>query len=160
TVGRRRIPLSIVRAGEHFEIDDVRIEVLWPPPASVTPVTSSNNDSVVLRLVYGSASVLLAGDIEQAAEESLVASQTDLRADILKVPPHGSKTSSSEAFINSVNPRVAWILVGERSRFCHPHVAVVNRYVAKGIRILQTGVSGTVTVELNGESYEVKTYRK
>lgn len=159
TVGRRRIPLSIVRAGEHFEIDDVRIEVLWPPPASVTPVTSSNNDSVVLRLVYGSASVLLAGDIEQSAEESLVASQTDLRADILKVPHHGSKTSSTDAFINSVNPKYAVISVGERSRFGHPHATVVSRYVAKGIRILQTGICGTVTVSIDPETFDIETYR-
>ena len=160
TIGRRRIPLSIVSAGERFEIDDVRIEVLWPPPAYATPVTSSNNDSVVLRLVYGSASVLLAGDIEQAAEESLVASQMDISADILKVPHHGSKTSSSEAFINSVNPKYAVISVGERSRFGHPHAAVVNRYASRGVRILKTGVTGTVTVELDGETYDVRTYRE
>ena len=159
TAGRRGIPLSTVRAGEHFEIDDVRVEVLWPPPAYVTPVTSSNNDSVVLRLVYGSVSVLLAGDIEQAAEESLVASQTDLRADILKVPHHGSKTSSTEAFISSVNPKYAVISVGERSRFGHPHAVVVNRYLSKGIRILQTGVTGTVTVTIDPKTFDIETYR-
>jgi competence protein ComEC len=160
TVRRGGIPLSVVSAGERFDIDGVRVEVLWPAPSYVTPVTSSNNDSVVLRLVYGSTSILLAGDIEQAAEESLVESRMDLHADILKVPHHGSKTSSTEAFIDSVNPKYAVISVGERSRFGHPHAAVVNRYVARGVRILKTGVTGTVSVEADGETYEVKTYRK
>jgi competence protein ComEC len=160
TVRRNRIPVSMVQAGERFDIDGVTVEVMWPPPASGTPVTSGNNDSVVLRLAYGPVSVLLTGDIEQAAEESLVASHADLRADILKVPHHGSKTSSSEAFINAVNPKYAVISVGERSRFGHPHASVVNRYVASGVRILQTGVSGTVTVEIDRDTYRVKTYRK
>jgi competence protein ComEC len=160
TVSRKGIPLSAVNAGDRFEIDGVGIEVLWPPPASSTPVTSSNNDSVVLRLVYGSTSVLLAGDIERAAEESLLASREDLHADVLKVPHHGSKTSSIESFIDAVNPKYAVISVGERSRFGHPHAVVVNRYVARGVRILQTGVSGTVTVDLDGETLDVKTYRR
>jgi competence protein ComEC len=159
-VGRRSIPLSSVTAGERFEIDGVSIEVLWPRPSYVKPVTSSNNDSVVLRLVYGSVSILLAGDIEQAAEEALVTSRADLRADILKVPHHGSKTSSTEAFIDSVNPKYAVISVGERSRFGHPHAAVVSRYAGRGVRILKTGLTGTVTVEIDGETYDVKTYRK
>jgi competence protein ComEC len=160
TVRGRGIQLSAVNAGEQFEIDGVKVEVLWPPHANSTPVTSGNNDSVVLRLVYGSASVLLAGDIEQEAEESLLASREDLRADILKVPHHGSKTSSTDRFIDSVNPKYAVISVGERSRFGHPHSVVVNRYLAKGVQILQTGVSGTVTAESDGETFSVKTYRK
>ena len=160
TVTRKGIPLSLVNAGERFEIDGVGIEVLWPPPASSTPVTSSNNDSVVLRLVYGSTSVLLAGDIEQTAEELLLTSGADLHADVLKVPHHGSKTSSIESFIDAVNPKYAVISVGERSRFGHPHAVVVNRYLGRGVRILQTGITGTITFDLDGETLEVKTYRR
>ena len=155
------IRLSAVTAGERFEIDGVSIEVLWPsPPAYGVQVTSGNNDSVVLRLVSGSVSILLAGDIEQAAEDSLVASGADLRADILKVPHHGSRTSSTEAFINAVNPEYAVISVGERSRFGHPHPAVVQRYLARGVKLLQTGRDGMVTVETDGSSFDVRTYRK
>jgi competence protein ComEC len=160
TVSRNGIPLSVVNAGDRFEIDGIGIEVLWPPPASSTPVTSNNNDSVVLRLVYGSTSVLLAGDIEQTAEELLLASHADLHADVLKVPHHGSKTSSIESFIDAVDPKYAVISVGERSRFGHPHAVVVNRYLSRGVRILQTGLNGTVTFDLDGEALDVKTYRR
>ena len=157
---RRQAPLSAVSGGEHFEIDGVRVEVLWPPKASGAAVTSGNDDSVVLRLVYGSVSMLFAGDIERAAEASLVASGVDLRADLLKVPHHGSRTSSTEAFVNAVNPRYAVISVGERSRFGHPHAAVVERYRARNTRLLQTGRQGTVTAATDGVAMEVSTYRK
>jgi competence protein ComEC len=157
---QRRVPLSAVSAGERFEIDGVMIEVLWPPAAYGAPVTSGNNDSVVLRLVYGSVSILLSGDIERAAEDSLVASGVDLRADLLKAPHHGSRTSSTEAFLAAVNPRYAVISVGERSRFGHPHPAVVNRYLARNVKLYQTGRDGMVTIESDGSTLDIRTYKK
>jgi competence protein ComEC len=157
---QRHAPISVVNAGEVFEIDSVRVEVLWPPRAYGAAATSDNNDSVVLRLVYGSVSILLVGDIEQAAEDSLVASGGDLRADLLKVPHHGSRTSSTEGFINAVNPRYAVISVGERSRFGHPHSDVVKRYLRRDVKVLQTGRDGMVTVQTDGESVDVETYKR
>ncbi len=159
-LNRHRKPLASVSTGEQFEVDGVRIEVLWPPAASTPPVTSGNNDSVVLRLVYGYVSILLAGDIEQTAEDSIVTSGVDVRADLLKVPHHGSRTSSTEAFINAVNPRYAVISVGERSRFGHPHAVVVKRYLAADVRLLQTGHDGMVTAKTDGTSISVETYRR
>ena len=158
TIQRHRIPLAEVAEGEKFEIEGVSIEALWPP-RPVGPVTSGNNDSVVLRLVYGSVAVMLAGDIERAGEETLVKSGEDLRADVLKVPHHGSKTSSTAAFIDAVGPRCAVISVGERSRFGHPNAEVVSRYVARGIQLFQTGRDGTITVETDGTTLSVSTYR-
>jgi competence protein ComEC len=160
SAGRHGIPVSTVERGEHFEIDGVGIDVLWPMKPTQFPVTSGNDDSVVLRLVYGSVSILLAGDIEQSAEDSLVASGAVLNADVLKVPHHGSKTSSTEAFIDAVNPKYAVISVGERSRFGHPHRAVVNRYLERGIKLLQTGRDGMVTVKTDGRGLEVRTFRE
>ena len=157
---QRQVPLSAVTAGERFEIDGVGIEILWPPRASTSPVTSGNNDSIVLRLRYGLVSIILAGDIEQLAEESLVSLGADLRADLLKVPHHGSRTSSTERFLDAVNPRYAVISVGERSRFGHPHPAVVNRHLARGVRVLQTGRDGMVTAETDGSFLEVDTFRR
>jgi competence protein ComEC len=159
-VARRKVPLSILKTGEHFEIDGVGIDVLWPPPAQGLPVTSGNDDSIVLRLVYGSNSILLAGDIERNAEDSLVASGVNLKADVLKVPHHGSRTSSTEAFVDAVNPGYAVISVGERSRFGHPHASVIERYKARGVKLLQTGRDGMVTVETEGSSLRVETFRR
>ncbi|HKP85750.1 MAG TPA: ComEC/Rec2 family competence protein, partial [Blastocatellia bacterium] len=154
-----KITLSAVSAGERFELEGVTVEVLWPPRSSGEPVTSGNDDSVTVRLVYGSVAILLAGDIEQGAEESLVASGVDLRADVLKVPHHGSKTSSTDAFLDKVRPRCAVISVGERSRFGHPHAVVVNRYLERGVRLFQTGRDGMVTAETDGTTLDVVTYR-
>ncbi|HSF24210.1 MAG TPA: ComEC/Rec2 family competence protein, partial [Blastocatellia bacterium] len=160
TVERRGVSLATVNAGDRFEVDGVRVEVLWPPRPSQAPVTSGNNDSVVLRLVYGSIAVLLTGDIEQAAEKALVESGVNLRADVLKVPHHGSKTSSSEAFIDAVRPGYAVISVGERSRFGHPHPSVVKSYVERGINLFQTGRDGTVTMQTDGRSVGITSFRK
>ena len=159
-VERRGVSIWTVTKGEHFEIDGVGIDVLWPLKQTGATATSGNDDSVVLRLAYGSVSFLLAGDIEQSAEESLVASGADLRADVLKVPHHGSRTSSTEAFINAVNPKCAVISVGERSRFGHPHPAVVNRYLERGIKLFQTGRDGMVTIRTDGATLDLQTYRR
>jgi competence protein ComEC len=153
---RAGIPLRRVAAGDRYEIEGVVIDVLWPPASTGT--LSENDSSVVLRLTHGSVSVLLAGDIEQAAEEALVASGADLRADILKIPHHGSKTSSSEAFIDRVRPSYGVISVGERSRFGHPADAVINRYLARQVKLFQTGRDGMITVESDGASLKVRSY--
>ena len=158
-IARRRVPVAEVSAGESFELEGIRIDVLWPPRPSHLPATSGNNDSIVLRLVFGSIAILLAGDIEQPAEEDLVRSGIDMRADVLKVPHHGSKTSSTVAFIDAVNPSYAVFSVGERSRFGHPSPEVVERYVARGTRVLQTGRNGTITFETDGATVGVTTYR-
>jgi competence protein ComEC len=159
-VERRRVNLFTLKAGEHFDIDGVGIDVLWPPPAQGSPVTSGNDDSIVLRLVYGSISILLAGDIERNAEDSLIASGVNLQTDVLKVPHHGSRTSSTEAFVDAANPRYAVISVGERSRFGHPHATVIERYTAHGVKLLQTGRDGMVTVETEGTAVSIASFRR
>jgi competence protein ComEC len=158
TIVQRGIAGAAISAGDRFEIEGVMVEVLWPQNQNGIEGESGNNDSIVLRLVYGSVSILLAGDIERAAEDQLVRSAL-LRADVLKVPHHGSSSSSTEAFIDAVSPRLAVISVGERSRFGHPHKTVVDRYLARGIRLLQTGRDGCVTVETDGTSIDVRTFR-
>jgi competence protein ComEC len=157
---RRNIALGSLSAGERFDIEGVTVEVLWPPPDSGPYATSGNNDSVVLRLVYGSVAILLAGDIEQEAERALVESSADLRADVLKVAHHGSKTSSTEGFIDRVRPRCVVISAGERSRFGHPHAVVTGRYLSRGVTPLQTGRDGTITVETDGAAVAANVFRE
>jgi competence protein ComEC len=158
-VGRRGVRVGMVGAGYKFEIQGVAVEVLWPPSARSQVATSGNDDSVVLRLSYGAVSALLAGDIEGPAEAALVGSGEALRADVLKVPHHGSRTSSSAPFIDAVRPLAAVISVGERSRFGHPHADVLERYLARGVELYQTGRDGMVTVETNGAVVDLRTYK-
>ncbi|HKV41962.1 MAG TPA: ComEC/Rec2 family competence protein [Blastocatellia bacterium] len=156
----QHVPIESVTEGNQFYIDGVKVEVLWPAlPAPGEVVTSVNNDSVVLRLTYGSVSFVLAGDAEQPAEDAMIASGAGLQAQVLKVGHHGSRTSSSEEFIDAVKPKYAIISVGERSRFGHPHKEVVDRYLAHGINLLETGRDGTITAVTDGTHLTIATYR-
>jgi competence protein ComEC len=157
---RRRVRVGLVSAFEKFELEGVAIEVLWPPRPSEIEQTSGNNDSIVLRFTYGSHSLLLTGDIEQWVEEVLVNSGANLQAVVLKVPHHGSRTSSSQKLLDAVRPSYAIISAGERNRFGHPHKDVVERYLANGARVFQTGRDGMVAVETDGTRLEVKSHGK
>src|SRR6185295_9032542 len=142
-----------IEAGDVIHFGDVTVSVLWPLSGSEK---SENNDSVVLGIQYGERTILLTGDIEQAAERSLVASQQQLHADVIKVPHHGSKTSSTEAFVAATSPPIAIISVGRTSRFGHPHKEVVERWKSSGTTVLTTGNSGTITVTTDGHELTIK----
>ena len=144
-----------IQAGDVIRFGEVEINVLWPPNGGET---STNNDSVALRIQFGERSILLTGDIEQAAERSLLASQQQLRADVVKVPHHGSKTSSTEGFVLATKPQLAIISVGRNSRFGHPHKEVVDRWKANGATVLTTGDYGTITIITNGRDLNLKTF--
>ncbi len=156
---KQKTPMAMLNAGERFELEGVAIEVLWPMPANQIALKSSNNNSIVLRLSYGANSILFTGDIEKEGEALLIKSGIGLGSEVLKIPHHGSKTSSTEAFLDAVKPRLAIISVGERSRFGHPHAVVVERYQKRGIDLLQTGRDGMITVQSDGVTLEVSRYR-
>ncbi|HEU4836294.1 MAG TPA: DNA internalization-related competence protein ComEC/Rec2 [Pyrinomonadaceae bacterium] len=144
-----------IEAGDVIRFGDVAVSVLWPPAGGEK---STNNDSIVLRLQYGERSILLTGDIEQAAERALLTSNSPLHADVIKVPHHGSKTSSTEAFVVATKPQFAIISVGRSSRFGHPHKEVVERWQSKGATVLTTGNSGTITIVSDGHNLSLKTF--
>jgi competence protein ComEC len=144
-----------IQAGDVIRFGEVEVDVLWPP---VGGNSSTNNDSIVLRIQFGGRSILLTGDIEQAAERSLLASQQQLRADVVKVPHHGSKTSSTEGFVLAAKPTLAIISVGRNSRFGHPHKEVVERWQSNGATVLTTGEYGTITITSDGHDLSLKTF--
>ena len=144
--------LEEIHAGDVIRFGEVEMKVLWPPPG----IESNNDDSVVLKLQFGQRSILLTGDIEKKAEHQLLAS--DLRSDVVKVPHHGSKSSSTDAFITSTNPRFAIISVGQDSMFGHPHAEVVRRWANSGAEVLTTGKSGTITVTTDGTDLQLKKF--
>ena len=154
TIAETRTHLEIIHAGDVIRFGEVEVTVLWPPPDGMG---SDNNDSVVLRLRFGERSILLTGDIEKAAEQSLLTS-TQLKTDVVKVPHHGSKTSSTADFVHATKPAFAIISVGRNSMFGHPHKDVVDRWQANGATVLTTGNSGTITVTTNGHDLWLKTF--
>ncbi len=157
--GRYKIPVRQLGRGESFEISGVRIDVLWPP-RTAEPVGSDNNSSLVMRLVNGETGFLFTGDIEKEAETEIVATAAELGASVVKVPHHGSRTSSTQDFINAVGATTAVIPVGRRSLYGHPHPEVVERWKAAGVNVKTTGEKGTVTVSTDGNAVDVQTYKR
>lgn len=155
TLARTNTRSETIEAGDLIHFGDVVVSVLWP---LADGDSSKNNDSVVLRIRHGERTILLTGDIEQAAERSLLASPQQLHADVIKVPHHGSKTSSTQDFVVATRPEFAIISVGRNSRFGHPHKEVVERWQSNGASVMTTGNSGTITVTTDGHDLSLQTF--
>jgi competence protein ComEC len=141
------VPHHRCDAGQSWQWDGVRFEVLHPLPQDHAVATKANALSCVLRVQGASQSALLTGDIEAAQEAALVQrSGVALKSDILMVPHHGSRTSSTGAFIDAVQPRVAVVQAGYRSRFGHPAPDVVARYESRGIAVVRSDHCGAWTL--------------
>jgi len=148
-------------AGQRWEWDGVRFEMLHPAESSYADTTlKPNARSCTLRITNGRTAILLAGDIEAAQEAALVASSADgLRADVLLAPHHGSGTSSTAAFLAAVHPSVGVFQVGYRNRYKHPKKEVYERYGQLGVDRLRTDQLGALTLEFN-RSVETQAYRR
>jgi competence protein ComEC len=171
---RARVPVRLVARGDALRFGAVMIDVLYPPPARGTitgerdeesdagtgALTSGNDDSIVLRVRYGERCFLLTGDIERGGESALVGARDDLRCDVVKAAHHGSKTSSTPAFVNATRPAYAVVSVGLDSPFGHPAAEVVNRWRAAGAQVLQTGRRGTITFTTDGHDLRVETFAR
>ncbi len=156
---------AVVQAqpGQAIALDDgVTLHVLGPPQALLKGTESDiDNASVVLRLVYGDTSFLLAGDAFSEGEAALLASGAALDSDVLKVGHHGSRSSSTPGFLERVSPAVAVISAGENNPYGHPHpetLATLRRYVPPELTFL-TRDHGTIEVISDGHSLEVRTER-
>ncbi len=139
----RLAPAQRCEAGQGWTWDGVRFELLHPRPADYAAGLKPNELSCVLRITAASgARALLAGDLEAAQERRLAASGADLRAELLLVPHHGSKTSSSAEWLAALRPEVGLVQAGYLSRFGHPAPAVLARYQAAGIAVVASPACG------------------
>jgi len=132
-------------------------EVLHPPADG--GYASLNDSSLTLRVHQGATAVLLTGDIEARAEERLLLAPARLPAAVLKVPHHGSRTSSTPRFVDAVAPRVAVVSVGADNRYRLPSPEVEARYRARGTCVLRTDRCGAITVAIDGARLEARTRR-
>jgi competence protein ComEC len=141
------------RAGQHWQWDGVAFDVLFPEETHYAePLRKPNDLSCVLRVKAPAGSVLLAGDIEARSEADLLAMRAHaIASDVLVVPHHGSRTSSTRAFVDAVSPSYAVFTVGYRNRFGHPRADIVARYESRGIAVRRTDLSGALTFEFDGE---------
>jgi competence protein ComEC len=164
SIAEKGIRKLIIAGGQPSRtIGNVKIEVLHPPPAAVSGRAKRshvliNNHSLVLRLVYRDISILFTGDIYESAEGELMERNQNLESTILKVPHHGSKTSSSLPFLKAVRPSIAILSVGYNNLFRLPNPNVIKRYQDQGCKLLRTDRDGAISIETDGSTIRLKTF--
>lgn len=150
---------------ESWELDGVKIEILYSPELARVQKSqlqaTGNEFSNLIRVSYGKASFLFTGDLVQAQEEQVLSSGVNVESTVLKVGHHGSRTSSSEAFLQGVKPRWAVISCGYNNSFGHPHKEILERISAcTKAEILRTDKQGAIVFKTDGSKIRVEAFRK
>jgi len=159
-VETHEVPLYETRADDPIPMAGVDAKVLAPPRRHLAG-GDRNENSVVLRLAFGNSTFLLPGDGETASEEFLVDEYGEgLNATVLSAGHHGSESSSTAAFLDTVTPRVAVVSSAYDSQYGHPHEAVLSRFAERGIRTYWTATHGAVRLTSNGSAVTVATQRE
>lgn len=151
--------IHLTRSSPPMRIGGVSIRVLAPSPDYTSGETAQNDDSLVIELAYGSRRVLLTGDAERPIENDMLSSGELRAVTLLKVGHHGSRTSSSEAFLDQLQPRFAFISDGYMNQFHHPHREVLERLAQHRTTVFRTDQHGLLTFLTDGNRVEIKTYR-
>lgn len=141
--------------GQHFSYGGAEVEVLAPSLEYVPKEAPHNNDSLAFRVTFGRQSFLLCGDIERQIEAELVAEGLVRKTDVLKVAHHGSKTSSTAAFLDLARPTFAVMSAGFENSYGHPHADVIARFQERQASVLRTDLDGLVTVRSDGRRLEM-----
>ena len=147
---KREIPITKLSRGDVFDFDEARVEVLYPEENTGV---LDNNSSVVLHLIYGKRKFLLTGDIEKEAEKKLLNAPEFLQSDVVKAAHHGSRTSSTQEFIEATRAKLVVIPVGRRSPFGHPHKEIVERWKNSGAKILRRANGEQFRFQPTGKIY-------
>jgi competence protein ComEC len=158
-VAARHIRHLFFKSGDHFSCGEINFYILGPPPEGIQSESSLNDNSIVMKIVYGKYAFLLTGDAEKSAEQYLLSLPLNLHSQILKVGHHGSRTASSPEFLAAVRPKIAVISCGRRNKFRHPHKITLNNLAGAGMRVLRTDVHGAIVLATDGERVSVKTMR-
>ncbi len=146
-----------VRPGERLDVDGVELEFLAPDSSWTVTLDDPNAASTVVRARFGDVRILLTGDAEAEEERWLLdANPQALRAQVLKVGHHGSRTSSTDDFIAAVGPRLALVSVGSANTYGHPSPEVMRRLASAGATVLRTDQLGTVILRTDGQRVEVE----
>lgn len=158
-IDRKNIRFKVPVRGDTIDFaPGLAVDVLSPPQGGIGG-GDLNENAIVLKVTYGDTSFLLAGDAGSKAEADMLASCTDLRSDVLKVGHHGSKYSSSAAFLKAVDPQVSVIEVGADNVYGHPAPETLARLGAIGSRVYRTDRDGTVVVTSDGRGIIVAAER-
>lgn len=164
-IKKKKTKLIIVNKGDHLQIEkDVYIDIIWPDNSNFIKENILNNNSIVCKINYKNFSMLFTGDIEEIAENEILKENTPqkLKADILKVGHHGSKSSSTKDFIEAVNPKIAVIGVGVNNNFGHPNKGVLERLEKINCKIYRTDIMGEIHCNIDSKSstFKITKYEK
>lgn len=155
-ISEERLPnLRAGHSGEVFDVDGVKVEILFAPN-----VGKGNEISNVYRIRYGDVSFLITGDLVTEVEAQILAAGVDVQSTVLKVAHHGSATSSSEKFLRAVNPKCAVICVGYGNTFGHPRAEVLERLENLQTKIFRTDRDGLIKFRTDGKNLRVETFAK
>jgi competence protein ComEC len=149
---------TTVQRADMVAIDGVDVRVVHPPAPDWERQAVRNNDSIVIELRWHDVSFVFTGDIGREVEDQVRGALAPAPLRVLKVPHHGSLTSSSEPFLQALNPQVAVVSVGRSNNFGHPSPVVLRRYEAIRAHIFRTDLDGAVTVDTDGTSLEMRTF--
>jgi competence protein ComEC len=151
------LPCKRTFRGASLQEGGVRIDVLYPEKADPIVPSADNNQSIVIRLEYAETSFLLTGDIELQSETRILELGGKLKSQVLKSPHHGSSSSSSEAFLEKVEPKIAVISVGEGNMYGFPAPDVLKRYEEMRIKVYRTDIHGAVELASDGRKISIRT---
>ena len=146
-----------VQAADRMMVEDVAIVVRHPGIADWERRVVRNNDSVVLELEYRDVSIVLTGDIEKETEQAIAPLFSPSRLRVVKVPHHGSQTSSTSTFVRALAPRVAIVSVGRSNTFGQPSPSVIERYRSAGAEVFRTDQDGAIMLDTDGRSVNIHT---
>lgn len=147
-----------VYEGQKIHLDGVVIRVIHTADSRNTG--HNNEFSSVIQVSYGNQSFLLTGDLGSEGEESILAGSKEIKSTVLKVGHHGSKTSSTNNFLQAVAPEYAVISVGANNRFGHPHEETIQRLLGQHSKIYRTDQHGAIVFKTDGKKIEVNTFVK
>jgi beta-lactamase superfamily II metal-dependent hydrolase len=152
-IDEKDIGFNLAHVGNRINLDsNLDIPILHPGEL----LDDVNNNSIVLKLTHGQVSFILTGDAEAEAEQLILnRGKSTLNSDILKVGHHGSRTSTSDAFLTAVSPEIAVIMCGEGNSYGHPHRETLDKLTRTGVEIYRTDIAGDIVVTSDGVSYEV-----
>jgi competence protein ComEC len=143
----KNLQITVPKVGDTLTIGNATFTFLAPNSAKYEDL---NNYSIVCKLKYGNNSFLFDGDAEALSENEILAKQLDIKADVLKLGHHGSNSSTSQEFLNKVNPKYAIISCGKDNDYGHPHKETLDKLNAKNISVFRTDLEGTIIATSNG----------
>lgn len=150
----KNLKLTVPKVSDELTIGNATLTFLAP---NNTQYEKLNNYSIVCKLKYGNTSFIFMGDAEEISEDEILQKQLDIKADVIKVGHHGSRSSSTKAFLEKVNPKNAVISCEKGNDYGHPHKVTIDKLNAKNINVFRTDLEGTIIAISDGNEITFNT---